>query len=299
MQDSYPEYMRHGQIPFFRLPLADSRDPRPYDGAAAVLLGVTYDGGSTFNPGTRFAPRFIRQASANSGNQATRERRILDGGNILFPFLDSGRVRERIQEEVGRVLEAGAAPFIVGGDHSITLPVLRAVAAQHGPLAVVQVDSHPDTSGEDGTGDPFHHGAPLRHALEEGLIEPGQLYQIGLRMEGDPDFARRYGIREIWIDAVEEAGIAAVMTKVREGIGGRPLYVTFDIDALDPAFAPGTGILEPGGLTSREALHLMRSLAGLRFVGMDLVEVLPASDHASITCQLAARILLAGLALVP
>jgi agmatinase len=284
-QQSAAEYLRHGQIPFFRLAIADLRSATPYSGAEAVLLGVPYDGAVTYQPGARLAPYHLRRTSAflQSFHPAHRidvfqRLRVLDGGNVAFPPFDAAAVRSAIEREVASIVSAGATPFVVGGDHSVALPALRAVAAAHGPLAVLHLDAHLDTSGPEVWGEPFHHGAPLRHALSEGLIAPGALFQVGLRAT--------------WGHPIEGVG-----REIREAVGDRPLYLTFDVDALDPSFAPGTGTPVPGGLTSREAFTLLRALRGVRLVGMDLVEVAPALDHADLTCHLGAWILYEGLAL--
>jgi agmatinase len=309
-QQSAGDYLRHGQIPFFRLPLADlhARDVSPYDGAHAVLLGVPWDGGATVQPGARLAPWHVRRASALvqgyhrvHGVDVFRAMRALDGGNVPVTPFSSAAMREAVEREVRAVLEAGAAPFLVGGDHSITLPALRAVAAKHGPLAVVHVDAHLDTSGPEIWGDAYHHGTPLRHALRENLVARGQLHQIGLRASWghaeEAELARAHDARLHFIEEVSQGGIEAVMAEVGRVIGDRPTYLTFDVDGVDPAFAPGTGTPVPGGLTAREAVELVHGLAGVRLVGMDLVEVCPALDHAEITSHLAAQLLFEGLAL--
>lgn len=302
-QQPAAHYLRHGQIPFFRLPCATS-----YDGCDAVLLGAPWDGGTTYQPGARLAPWHVRRVSAlvQSFHPAHRldvfaRLRAVDGGNVTVPPFDAAAGRQLIQAEIGAVLAAGAVPFLLGGDHSVALPALRAVAERHGPVAVVHVDAHADTSGPEVWGDPFHHGAPLRHALTEGLIERGQLHQLGLRgpwgTSEDGLFAASHGARVHPIEELSARGIATVMEEVRERIGGRPVYLTFDVDAVDPAFAPGTGTPVPGGLTSREALQLVRALAGVNLVGMDLVEVSPPLDFADLTSHLAAHVLFEGLAL--
>ncbi len=307
-QQPAAEYLRHGQTPFFRLSQADLRAPQPYAGAGAVLLGVPYDGGTTYQPGARLAPYAIRRVSAlvqgyHPVHQVDVFRKLstLDGGNVALPPFDATLVRSAIQREVAHVLEAGCAPFVVGGDHTVVLPAMRAVAARHGRLAVVHVDANLDTSGPEVWGDAYHHGTPLRHALTEDLIERGQLWQVGLRASwGHPEegaFAAAYGARQVGMEALERRSVAELVAAIRLSVGDRPLYVTFDIDAVDPAFAPGTGTPVPGGLTSREALQFMRGLKGLRLVGMDMVEVCPALDHADITCHLAAALLYEGLAL--
>lgn len=302
-QESIAEYLSHGQIPFFRLPRADRGNPSPYAGAAAVLLGVPYDAGATYHPGARFGPYELRRVSGFSNhntNMDSATRVFLDGGNIAVPPLHPGMMRELVQAEIENVLSANAVPFVVGGDHSITLPVLRAVAAKHGPLAVIHVDAHADTNDTGAeAGDEFHHGTPFRHALQEGLIAPGQLHQIGLRYPGDARVMEAFQTREYGMEQVEEKGIRAIMSEVRAAAGERPVYVSIDIDAVDPAFAPGTGTAEPGGLTSREVLMLVRHCKGVRLVGLDLMEVLPAKDLSDLTCMLGAQLLLEGLALIP
>lgn len=308
-QQSAAHYLRHGQMPFFRLPMADLASPDSYTGCDAVLLGVPYDGGTTYQPGARLAPYHVRRVSAlvQSFHPVHRTDvfarvRARDGGNVVFPPFDAASVRAAIQGEVARVVAAGAVPFVVGGDHSVALPALRAVAAAHGPVAVVHVDAHLDTSTAEVWGDAWHHGTPLRHAIEEGLVAPGALVQIGLRgpwgSADDAGLVARFGATAISADAVAERGVAEVVRQMRAIVGTRPVYLTFDIDAVDPAFAPGTGTPVPGGLDTREALALVRGLWGARLVGMDLVEVAPPLDHADVTSHLAAHLLYEGVALL-
>ncbi len=307
-QQSAQEYLSHGQTPFFRLPLAVRPDPLPA-GTRAVLLGVPYDGGTTAMPGARFAPFHVRRVSAFvQGWHPVHRLEVfdrtgaVDGGNLLFPPFAAAAVRERIEADALAVHRAGAAPFLVGGDHSIALPALRAAARVHGPVAVVHVDAHLDTSGPATWGEPFHHGTPFRHAIEEGLILPGHLHQVGLRgpWGGADDglVGAEHGARITSADEVAALGAGAVAAGIRHAVGDRPVYLSFDVDAVDPAFAPGTGTPVPGGLTSREALALVRGLFGVRLVGMDLVEVCPPLDHADLTSHLAAHLLYEGLALV-
>jgi agmatinase len=309
-QQSAAEYLRHGQMPFFRLPLAK---PNPegafqYDGADVVLLGVPYDGGATYQPGARLAPYHLRRVSALIQGfhpfhrvDVFEQLRCWDGGNVVFPPFNPGAVRELVELEIGRVLAAGAAPFVVGGDHSVTLPILRALRRKHGPLAIVHVDAHLDTSGPEVWGEVYHHGTPIRHALTEGLIERGQLHQVGIRGSWggavDAQVGQDHGARVYSTCELDRSGLGAAVRQICAEIGDRPLYITLDVDGIDPAFAPGTGTPVPGGLTSREALRLLRSLAGCNLVGMDVVEVCPALDHADITVHLAAQLLYEGLAL--
>jgi agmatinase len=306
-QQSAAEYLSHGQMPFFRLPAAPLRAGVP-TGTGAVLLGVPYDGGTTYRPGARLAPFDVRRVSAlvqgyhpGHGLAVFERLRAVDGGNVVFPPFDASAMRERVEGAVAEVLSAGAAPFVVGGDHSVALPAMRAASRRLGPLAVVHVDAHLDTSGPEVWGEPFHHGTPFRHALEEGLVFPGQLHQVGVRgpWSGphDGELGAAHGARVFTSGDVAELGAPAVAARIREAVGQRPTYLSFDVDAVDPAFAPGTGTPVPGGLTSREALEILRGLAGVRLVGMDLVEVSPPLDHADVTAHLAAHLLFEGLAL--
>ena len=308
-QQRLGSYLRHGQTPFFRLETVDHAAAQPYAGADAVLLGVPYDGGVTYQPGARLAPYHVRRVSALVGSYhpahacAVFDRlRVVDGGNVPTPPFHPGAVREAVQADVAAILAAGAAPVVVGGDHSVTLPCLRAVAQAHGPVAVIHVDAHYDTSGADAWGEPYHHGTPIRHALEEGLIAPRQLYQLGMRgpwSHPNEEAVSREHHATIWtMDALDRDGAAAAARRIVERVGATPVYVTFDIDVVDPAFAPATGTPLPGGLTSREAMQLLRGLAGVNLIGMDVVEVAPALAPGDETSLLAAHLLFEGLALL-
>jgi agmatinase len=303
-QSSASEYLRHGQTPFFRLPVATSLADR----VDAVVLGVPHDGGTTYQPGARFAPYHVRRTSAlvQSYHPVHRvdvfaELTCVDGGNVLFPPFHRPAMRQAVTDMIGDVIAAGATPFVVGGDHSITAPILRALAAAHGPLAVLHLDAHLDTSGPETWGDDHHHGTPMRHALVEGWIAPGALASIGIRgpwgSDADLTLSRRYDTLVASPDDVATRGIAKLSGELRERFGSRPLYVTIDVDGLDPAYAPGTGTPVPGGLTTREALSIVRGVAGANIVGMDVVEIAPALDHADVTCHLGAHLLWEGLAL--
>lgn len=304
-QEDALTYLRHGQIPFFRLPLAPGAPPA---GAQAVVLGVPTDLGATYRPGARLAPWEVRRVSALVQPHHPVHRvdvfgalRAVDGGNVAFPPFDAATMREAVRAQVAAIARAGAAPFVVGGDHSVTLPVLRALAEVHGPVAVVHLDAHLDTSGPETWGEPFHHGTPLRHAIGEGLVARGALFQVGIRGPwggpADAELSRSHGGRIVPVEELEARGAAAVGAEIRSEVGGRKLYVTVDVDVLDPAFAPGTGTPVPGGLTTREAFTVLRALAGADLVGMDVVEVAPPLDHADVTVTVAAHLLFEGLAL--
>jgi agmatinase len=306
MQDSALNYLRHGQTPFFRLPAS-----RDVANAEVALLGIPYDAGTTYQPGARLAPFHLRRVSALVQSHhpvhdldVFGALRCVDGGNIVFPPFDREAMRAAVEAEIRQLSAALVAPLVFGGDHSVTLPILRALAKRHGPLAVVQVDAHLDLSTAQVWGEEFHHGTVFRHAIDEGLIADGQLYQLGLRgsrgAATDDALARARGHVGISADEIGERGPKRVCAELRERIGNRPLYVSFDIDAVDPAYAPGTGTPVPGGLTAREALALVRGLAGTNVIGGDLVEVCPPLDHADITAHLAAHLaweLLAVMAL--
>lgn len=305
-QDDALTYLRHGQTPFFRLPVAVG--PLP-PGTEAAVFGIPSDLGATYQPGARLAPWHVRRVSAllqgyhpAHGVDVFADLAAVDGGNVAFPPFSAPAMREAVEAHVAELAAAGAVPFAVGGDHAVTLPVLRALARRHGPLAVVHVDAHLDTSGPEIWGEPFHHGTPFRHAIAEGLVAPGALFQVGVRgpwgsaAEDAP--SRGHGGRIFPADEVAERGAAAVGAELRRALEGRLTYVSFDVDALDPAFAPGTGTPVPGGLTSREAFALLRALAGTPLAGMDVVEVSPALDRGDQTATLAAHLLLEGLALL-
>lgn len=273
-----------------------------------MLLGVPWDGGVTYQPGARFAPYEVRRVSALvQGFHPTHEvdvfraLRVVDGGNVALPPFDAPAARALVRAEVSNVVAAGAAPFVIGGDHSIALPVMQALAEAYGPLCVVHVDAHLDTSTGELWGDAYHHGTPFRHALADGLIAPGGLFQVGVRANwGHPEegsFAAQHGATQYDMDRIADEGVVALATRIVEAVRGRPVYLSFDVDGVDPAFAPGTGTPVPGGLSSREAVRLLRSLAGVNLVGMDLVEICPALDHADLTVHLGAQLLFEGLAL--
>jgi agmatinase len=315
-QSSALEYIRHGQIPFFRLPSAgpgDSGgqlgDPSRFVGARAVLLGVPWDSGTTYLPGARVAPYHVRRVSAFVSGYHPKHRidvfehvPALDGGNIPTTPFDAGLMREAVQAEIAAVCAAGAAPFVVGGDHSITTPILRAIHAAHGPVCVVHVDAHFDTSDASVWGNDFHHGTPIRHALVDGQIARGGLFQIGLRggwKDGDEHtLSLAHDARLFPASLFERRNPESIADEIKTAIGERPVYLTIDVDGVDPAFCPGTGTPVPGGLSTRELLCLLDNLAGIKLVGMDLVEVSPPHDHADLTSMFAAHALFAGLGLL-
>jgi agmatinase len=288
---------RFGQIATFML-LPAVASPAGLD---VALLGIPFDGGTSYRPGARFGPRAVREQSSliRPWHPVLKvhpfERlRVADTGDVDVVPISIERTFDAITERIDAIAAAGAIPLCVGGDHSVTLPTLRALGRRHGPLGIVHFDAHPDTWDEY-FGSKFFHGTPFRRGVEEGLIDPRRMIQVGIRgpLYGPEDFAfhDEHGIEAIRIEAVKEQGTAWVARRL-ERLRGHPVYCSFDIDAVDPAFAPATGTPEVGGLTSYEALVLLRALAGLTLVGADVVEVSPPYDApGQITALLAANVL--------
>jgi agmatinase len=285
----------------------------PFDadptGADAVILGVPYDGSTSYRSGCRFGPRAIREQSLllwgyNNAQQVSpfQELKLKDAGDIDVVPVDILATHSAIEAAADRVLLAGAQIITLGGDHSITLPLLRAHARRHGPVAVVHFDAHPDTWDSEYPGHKYSHGTPFIRAIEEGLVDTSAYVQIGIRgpTGGPQDYldAQRLGARVITLDEFRTRAVAEVLAEVRTRVDTKPLYVTLDIDCVDPAFAPGTGTPEVGGLTSYELLQLVRGLRGLKLVGGDVVEVSPPYDHAGITAILAANLVFELLSLL-
>ncbi len=275
---------------------------QPGEAADIAMVGVPFDGGVTNRPGARHGPRevrnhssLIRRFSQATGHNPFEAARIVDAGDVHIerPY-NLTDAHGDIEAAFHAWRAAGLKTLAVGGDHSVSLPILRAVAKGRAPLGLVHIDAHCDT-GDDYAGSRFHHGAPFSRAVEEGLIDPKRTVQIGIRSTlSDLDqwkFSRTSGMRVMMIEEVYKRGIAGAIAEARRVVGDKPCYITFDIDSVDPAFAPGTGTPEVGGLTSLEALLLVRGLSGLNVVSADLVEVAPAYDPTNNTAFLAANIL--------
>jgi guanidinopropionase len=288
---------RYTGIPtFFRAPTAD--DLAQVD---IGLIGVPFDGGVTNRSGTRHGPRAVRDQSSLlrringvTGVTPFATARVRDLGDcwIEHPYELLG-AHEEIAGFYRQVVAAGVIPVSVGGDHSISLPILRAVA-QNRPVGMIHIDAHCDT-GDDYMGSRFHHGAPFRRAVEEGLLDPKRVIQIGIRgTTNDPDmwgFSQRSGMRVLGMDEFDDRGWRYAAEEARRIAGTGPTYLSFDIDSLDPAEAPGTGTPEAGGITALQGLRLLRALRGIDFVGGDLVEVAPPFDTGTITAFNGASIL--------
>jgi agmatinase len=267
-------------------------------GVDAAVYGIPFDTATSFRTGTRFGPEGIRSASAllRPYNPAldvnvVETLSIVDYGDVPVSPGDTERTYGQIEEALAPLLDAGVFPLALGGDHSITLAELRALAGRHGPLALVQLDAHGDTWDEY-FGQKFFHGTTFLRAHEEGLIEPAASVQAGLRgsLYGPDDLgsARKLGFTVLSCDELRELGPAGYGDLVRERTGARPVFLSFDIDVLDPAFAPGTGTPETGGLTTAEALSFLRALRGIELAGADVVEVSPPYDGAGQQTALAA-----------
>lgn len=265
-----------------------------------AIIGIPFDGGTTYRPGPRFGPRNIRVQSAmiRPWNPVLKidpftKWRIADFGDLSINPLSIEDTYRRITKQLVDVLRAHVRTLCVGGDHSILLPILRAIHKQFGPVGFIQLDAHGDTwSGYFGS--PHSHGTPVKYAVEEGLIQKNCALQVGLRgqvySEEDFDFARKHNIQMVTSEEFHQHGIELVKRHLKK-FRNRPVYVTLDIDVVDPAFAPGTGTPQVGGLSSAQILDLVRSLKGLDIVGCDLVEVSPPYDNGEITSLLAANLI--------
>lgn len=271
----------------------------PLDAQPFAVAGVPFDGAVTNRPGARFGPQDIRRASLMLCDGihpyfgVSPLRLLGDALDMRLPNASPlTEVRAHIQQQAAALMARHHCVFL-GGDHSVTLALLRAVHAQHGPVALVHFDAHCDTW-QDHFGEPSGHGTWTYEALQEGLVSPAHCVQIGLRSSGERS-AREYvqdqgGLifTARQLRGLDGAGLHPVLDTIRQRLGDMPCYLTLDIDCLDPAFAPGTGTPEPGGLTSSQLLTFLEQLAGLNMVGMDCVEVAPAYDHAELTTLAAA-----------
>ena len=271
----------------------------PLTNQAFAVLGVPFDGAVTNRPGARFAPQEVRRASLMLCDgihpyfNVSPLGQLGDGGDMLLPNASPlVEVRAAIERQAAQAMAAHHCVFL-GGDHSVTLPLLRAARKQHGPLALIHFDAHCDTW-SDHFGEPSGHGTWTYEALQEGLASPAHTVQIGLRSSGERaarDYVQDQG-GQIFsardLRGRDGDGLAGVVDSIRQRLGNRPCYITLDIDCLDPAFAPGTGTPEPGGMSSSQVLTLLEAFASLNCIGMDCVEVAPAYDHAELTSNAAA-----------
>lgn len=289
--DVKPEFCTTGT--FMRL-------PAEREGARLAIVGLPFDTAASFRVGARFGPQAIRAASMllfpYNPVQAVypfEASGAIDVGDVPVIPHNIHRSYELMTTAVADLMRKGAVPIGLGGDHSVTLASLRAAAQVHGPVAMVHFDSHTDTW-DTYYGEKYWHGSPFIRAHEEGLLQPDKVFQLGIRGTlNHPDDLKAsddLGYRVITAPALRQIGTAEVVRQIKEQIGDTPCFLTFDIDFVDPAYAPGTGTPEVGGFASHETLELVRQLGGLNYVGFDVVEVLPAYDHAQITALLAATL---------
>ncbi len=282
----YPRFA--GVRTFMRLPHVASVEDAGLAGVDAAAVGIPFDTATSFRPGARFGPEAIRSASALLRPyhpvldvDVLDALAVVDYGDLPVAPGDTEGTYRRIQAGLAPLVEAGVFPLVLGGDHSVTLAELRALAVRHGPVALVQLDSHTDTW-EEYFDQRYFHGTTFKRAAEEGLIEPGASVQAGMRgsLYGPSDLAdaRSLGFRVIPSEELRELGPGGYAAAVRERVGDRPVFLSFDVDFLDPAFAPGTGTPEVGGFSTAEALAFLRALRGIRLVGGDVVEVAPPYD---------------------
>jgi len=289
-------YPRFSGVPtFMRLPHITAAEDLDI-----AIIGIPFDGGTTYRPGSRFGPRNVRVQSAmiRPWNPVLNVNpfakwRIGDFGDLSINPLSIEDTYGRITKQLVEILREDTRTLCVGGDHSILLPILRAIHKQFGPVGFIQLDAHGDTWGGY-FGSPHSHGTPVKYAVEEGLIAKGCGLQVGLRgqvySDEDFDFARKHKIEIVTSEEFHQGGTKLVK-KHLEKLRNRPVYVTLDIDVVDPAFAPGTGTPQVGGLSSAQVLELVRGLKGLNLVGCDLVEVSPPYDNGEITSLLAANLI--------
>ncbi|WP_175816225.1 agmatinase [Burkholderia diffusa] len=299
------EMPRFGGIAtMMRLPQADATD-----GLDACFVGVPLDLGTSNRSGSRFGPRQIRTESVllRPYNMATRAApfdslQVADIGDVATNPYDLKDSVRRIEQAYDEIVANGCRPITLGGDHTIAWPILRALHKKYGKVAVVHVDAHADVN-DTMFGEKIAHGTPFRRAVEDGLLQCDKVTQIGLRGTGyhadDFDWCRQQGFTVVQAEACWNTSLAPLMTQVRERIGDTPVYLSFDIDGLDPSFAPGTGTPEIGGLSVQQGLEIIRGMKGLNIVGADLVEVSPPYDPTGTTALVGANLAFEMLCVMP
>ena len=284
-----------GPDTFARLPRLDQ-----VEHAGVAVLGVPFDSGVSYRPGARFGPQGVRAGSKllrpyhpALDVHPWKEQQVVDAGDVAANPFDIVAAVGQVETAARHLLERADTIVTVGGDHTIALPLLRAVAAKHGPVALIHFDAHLDTW-DTYFGAPYTHGTPFRRAVEEGVLDLDVSAHVGIRgpLYSKQDLVDDHGLGFAIVSTDDDArrGVDEALDRVRARVGDRPVYVSIDIDVLDPAHAPGTGTPEPGGLTSRELQQILRGLTGLNLVGADVVEVAPAYDHAELTTIAAANV---------
>jgi guanidinobutyrase len=293
-----------GPATMMRLPMAKSAR-----GLDACFVGIPLDIGTSNRSGTRHGPRQIRAESCmlRPYNMATGAApfdslQVADIGDVAINTFDLKKSVKLIEKAYDRILAQDCIPLTLGGDHTLVLPILGAMAKKHGPVALVHVDAHADINDEM-FGEKIAHGTPFRRAVEEGLLAQDKVFQIGLRGTGyspeDFNWPRKQGFTVVTAEECWHKSMTPLMAEVRKKIGNHPCYLTYDIDSLDPAFAPGTGTVEIGGLTTWQALEIVRGCKGLNLVGGDLVEVSPPYDPSGNTALIGANLLYEMLCVLP
>jgi agmatinase len=290
------------KVPRFAGPATFARLPRRDEVTRmdVAVVGVPFDSGVSYRPGARFGPAHVRESSRllRPYNPAVDAmpfavQQVVDAGDIACNPFDISEAIGSVEEGARELVDAGARLLTIGGDHTIALPLLRVMAAEHGPISVVHFDAHLDTW-DTYFGAPTTHGTPFRRASEEGLIDPEGSIHVGIRgpLYGPKDMLddAALGFTAITCPDIETDGTAGAIERIQARVLDRPVYVSVDIDVLDPAHAPGTGTPEAGGLTSRELLAMLRSFGGMNLVSADIVEVSPAYDHAQLTGIAAAHV---------
>ncbi|MFM5905957.1 MAG: agmatinase [Micrococcales bacterium] len=284
-----------GAATFARLPRLDE-----VDSADIAVVGIPFDAGTSYRPGARFGPSHIRERSRllrpyNPAQDASpfALTQVVDAGDIGVNPFNIDEAVNQIGAGVDHLLEQGLRLVTLGGDHTIAYPILRSLHAVHGPITVIHFDAHLDTW-DTYFGAPITHGTPFRRASEDGFLDLDSCLHLGIRgplyAKSDLEDDTRLGFKVITSDHVDQLGIPAIIDQIRARVGSKPVYVSIDIDVLDPAFAPGTGTPEMGGYSSREMLALVRSLEAVNVIGADIVEVSPQYDHAQITGIAAANL---------
>lgn len=269
-------------------------------GVDLAVTGVPFDQAVTHRPGARFGPRAIREASALQafdapygwGYDPLSEMTVVDYGDLAFDYAHTPSFPGRVQAHIAGILAAGAGSITLGGDHFITLPILRAYAEKFGPVALIQFDAHSDTWADDDM-DRIDHGTFLYKAIKTGVVDPAATVSVGIRTD-NPD---TLGVDIVDAPFVHQQGVEATIARIRQVVGDRPCYITFDIDCLDPAFAPGTGTPVWGGLASWQAAAILRGLAGVTLLGGDVVEVSPPYDTTGATAIAGAHVAMELIAL--
>lgn len=293
-----------GPATMMRLPVKDSAQ-----GLDVCFVGVPFDIGTSNRAGARFGPRQIRAESAmiRPYNMATRAApfdslSVADIGDVAINTFNMKKSMEIIESAYDRILQCDCKPLTLGGDHTIVLPILRAMKKKYGPIGLIHVDAHADVN-DTMFNEKITHGTPFRRAVEEDLVHPRRVVQIGLRATGyaasDFDWPREIGFRVVQAEECWHTSLNPLMAEVREQLGHGPVYVSFDIDGLDPAYAPGTGSPEIGGLTTIQGIEILRGCRGLEIVGGDLVEVSPPYDTTGNTALVAANLLYELLCSLP